>query len=216
MEDKELEALIFGEEKTEYIESVRRKLQKFVDILNAHNNTNIYDFTLPYSDYYKTFYIALGTKVSANDETTLLACTLDEENNALEVVAPLLEDDGNTVVQIDENFSQNFAAILRNLLKEKVVKEKLYIYNRLYSKDQFVMTVFAYERFRYIPENRQFLIDKENVKKLKARDQINLQNDLFERWNKESCYESEVNGIIAYVYFKNEQWYACVKRPAKV
>lgn len=216
MKDKELEALIFGEEKTDFLESVREKLQKFVDVLNAHNNTNIYDFTLPYSDYYKTFYIALGTKVSANDETTLLACTLDEENEALEVVAPLLEDDGNTVVQIDENFSQNFASILRNLLKEKVVKEKLYIYNRLYSKDQFVMTVFAYERFRYIPENRQLLIDKENVKKLKAGDQINLQNDLFERWNKESCYESEVNGIIAYVYFKNEQWYACVKRPTKV
>ncbi len=210
--DEKLENLIFGEENNDFLNLVREKLQRFISVLNNHNNTYIYDYSLPYSDYYKTFYIALGTKFSANDETTLLACTLNEADNALEVISPLLEDDENTIVLIDNDFETNFASILRNLLKEKIVKEKLYIYSRLYSKDKFLMTIFAHERFLYVPDNKQFFLNREDVKKLKAGDVIALPKNLLESWNQVSDYEGEVNGIIALVKYENGNWTACVNK----
>lgn len=214
MEESELEKLIFGEQNSRFSDDVKSKLDPFVKVLNNYSKDSIYEYLLKYSDYHKAYYISVGTKYSSNDETTLLACFLKEETKSIEVTSPLLEDEDyiNVLLNADD-FTQKFASILRNLLREKTVQDRLQIYERLYQGDFFTMTVFLYERFRYIPENVRILCSKIDVGRLKKGEKINLPNDFLILLNNQCVYESEVNGIIAYVYLENEQWYACVKRP---
>ena len=210
MDEEELQNLIFGQENLAFSEQVKNKLQPFICALNDHFLSEMYEFSLTYSEFYKTFYIVLGTKYSSNDETTLLACSLNEQENAIEVVLPLIEYDEGSSILLDVNFDWNFATVLRNLLKEKVVSEKFYIYKRLYSQNQFLMTVFVYERSRYIRENKTFFLEKDVVKRLKSGEEIELHNDSLNSLDPLTEYESEVNGIIAKVHYGGEYWTAHV------
>lgn len=214
MEASEIEKLIFGEQNNSFSEDVKNKLDPFVEALKNYSKDSIYDYHLGYSDYHKAYYISVGTKYSSNDETTLLACFLKEDAEAIEVTSPLLDDENYVIVSLNKaDFIQKFASILRDLLRERAVQDKLQVYERLYQGDFFIMTIFLHERFRYIPENVRVSCSKQDVGRLKAGEKINLSSPSLIPLNNRCVYESEVNGIIAYVYFENEQWYACVKRP---